>query len=420
VNLRTFTLILTVIAASADVRYFQYERPILDTPPKQLQTCVALDAAAFAHAAPMLSDLRLYHDGKETPYAIWFTAPAGQSARNIEPLNLGEREESVVFDAAMPEGRYADIDLNIGAQNFIATVDVSGSQAQTGGGETKLGSYTIFDFSDQKLGRSTVLHLPESDFRFLHFRIGGSVKPQQVAGLTIEAVPENKPQYATVAESAQVTQKNNSSVLEFTIPANVPVARIEFLPGEEPANFSRDVTITAEPAANKSVASEAELPETATTFTGSLLRVHEAHNGHRVDEEHLAIDTTGYTFQKAANWTITIDNGSDSPIALKSVRIEMRERTLCFEAAPGTGYTLYYGDPALSAPRYDYASLFTPEQEAKRAALGPEQSNPQYRSRPDERPFTEKHPALLWMALALVILLLGAIALRSARQLGSK
>ncbi len=111
-----------------------------------------------------------------------------------------------------------------------------------------------------------------------------------------------------------------------------------------------------------------------------------------------------------------IDNGDDTPLALQSVRLEMLERTLCFDATPGANYTVYYGDPALAAPRYDYATLFTPEVNAARAALGPEKDNPDYRPRPDERPFTEKHPGLLWAALVLVVVLLGGIALRSAKQ----
>lgn len=36
--------------------------------------------------------------------------------------------------------------------------------------------------------------------------------------------------------------------------------------------------------------------------------------------------------------------------------------------------------------------------------------------RPNTRPFTEKHPAFLWIALIAVIALLGGIALRSAKH----
>jgi hypothetical protein len=47
--------------------------------------------------------------------------------------------------------------------------------------------------------------------------------------------------------------------------------------------------------------------------------------------------------------------------------------------------------------------------------FGPEEPNPAHQARPDGRPFTERHPALLWIALILVIAMLGGIALRSAK-----
>lgn len=94
------------------------------------------------------------------------------------------------------------------------------------------------------------------------------------------------------------------------------------------------------------------------------------------------------------------------PLMPESVRLEMLERTLCFEAAEKARYTLFYGDPALAAPHYDYATLFTAKTDATQTVAGPEQRNPEYQSRPDERPFTEKHPALLWAALIVVIALL--------------
>jgi len=69
----------------------------------------------------------------------------------------------------------------------------------------------------------------------------------------------------------------------------------------------------------------------------------------------------------------------------------------------------------LEAPRYDYAMLFALQANASRVAAGPEQLNRAYQPRPDSRPFTEKHPALLWMALVAVIALLGFVAVRSAK-----
>ena len=123
-------------------------------------------------------------------------------------------------------------------------------------------------------------------------------------------------------------------------------------------------------------------------------------------------------FSQPTKWTVSIENGDDTPLRLQSVRLQMLERNLCFEAEAGGSYALYYGDPALEAPRYDYATLFTLQANAAQITAGPEELNHAYQPRPDARPFTEKHPALLWVALAVVIALLGAIALRSAKTAG--
>ena len=408
-------LLLTFVASSPEIRYFRYERPIERSPQPAGQVCLPLDGEIFAHSSPQLADLRLYHDGIETPYVIRTATPAEGTERSIAPLNLGARGGQTVFDAELPDTHYSDLQLDVTAQNFIATVTVTGSRAKDGSAETKLGAYTIFDLTRQKLGRSTVLHLPESDFPYLHFRIAGPLSPENVKGISVERLPASQPVYRTIAESAQVKQKGHSSILEFTVPAHVPVERIVFAPSASPALFSRDVSISIAAIPAKPATEGVEPPQPVVA-SGNLLRVHSDQSGHRIDEERLAIDAPLVDFDTPAKWTVTIDNGDDAPLTLASVRLQMLERTLCFEAAANTSYTLYYGDAALAAPRYDYATLFVAQANASPATAGTGQPNPAYQSRPDERPFTEKHPVLLWVALIAVIALLGIIALRSAKR----
>jgi hypothetical protein len=408
-------LLLALVAASPETRYFRYERPIQTMPDRSGQTCLALDAGIFAHALPQLADLRLYHDGAETPYTIRVATPAEGAEKSIALLNAGVQGGQTVFDAELPDTHYSDLQLDVTAHDFIATVTVSGSRTKAGSAKTNLGAYTIFDLTRQKLGRSTVLHVPESDFPYLHFRVAGPLSPENITGLSVERLPASQPRFETVAESSQVTQKDHWSILEFTVPAHVPIERIAFAPGAVPALFSRDVNVSVAAVVPPQETDGAEPPQPVTS-SGSLLRVHGAQNGHRIDEERLAIEAPAVNFDTPAKWTVAIENGDDAPLTLESVRLQMLQRSLCFEAAPNTRYMLFYGDPALAAPRYDYAKLFTLQADASTATAGPEQPNPIYEPRPDVRPFTEKHPALLWMVLIAVIALLGGIALRSARR----
>jgi hypothetical protein len=408
-------LLLAFIAATPEMRYFRYERPIQNLPQQSGQACFTVDASIFAHAAPQLADLRVNSNGAETPYAIHMDVPSEAAEKSIALLNLGLHGGQTVFDAAMPDGSYSDLQMTVAAQNFIATVAISGSQAQGANRETKLGSYTIFDLTRQRLGRSTILHLPTSDFRYLHFRIAGPLTPQSVTGLSITRQPASQPKYQVVAETAQFTLKGHASIMEFTVPAHVPVDRIAFTPSAEPALFSRDVHVsvtTIKPGTPPDTV-ETEYPVQAF---GNLLRVHSVQNGHRIDEERLALDAPWVDNSLPTKWIVTLENRDDVPLKLERVRLEMRERKLCFQAAANASYTLFYGDAALSAPVYDYATLFAVQADASAATAGPEQANAAYEPRPDERPFTERHPALLWAALVAVIALLGGIALRSVKR----
>lgn len=400
--------------AKPEIRYFRYVRTVEKIPSTAQQACFAIDPAIFAHAAPRLADLRLYQGKVETPYALRLVAPVADAEQQIEPVNLGRRGGETVFDMAMPAGSYRDIQLAIAGKNFIATVEVSGSQAQTSALQTRIGSYTIFDLSREKLGRSTVLHLPTSDFRFLHFRIMGAVAPENLNGVSVLRVAESEPRYSTVATSTEILQKGRESVAQFTVPALTPVDRVVFIPGPSPVNFSREVEIRVKPVA-PSQAGDSDEPQSPAESFGSLLRVHRVEDGHPINEERLNVKAPTNESATATDWTVTIENGDDTPIQLTSIRLEMVERDLCFHAA-ASDYSLYYGDSALAPPQYDYATLFTRQPDAARASTGPEMPNPVYEQRPDARPFTEKHPGLLWAVLVLVIALLAGVALRSAKR----
>jgi Protein of unknown function (DUF3999) len=418
-KIATVLLLFAVAVPAPEIRHFRFLRPI-DPLGKDGQACVAIDPGVFAHAAPQLTDLRLYKGTTETPYELQIANPPVVPEQQIAPVNLGRdglgRDGgATVFDAAMPPGNHSDVELSVNPHDFIAAVTVSGSQQQGPGARTQLGKFTIFDLSRQRLGRSTVLHLPPWDFRFLHFRIDGPIAPQDVGGIAVSQARSAEPKYEVVAESARVTRNGHASVIEFDVPAHTPVDRIVFVPGPQPANFSRDVTVSFRPVKSPSPGSEDSTETSRQISAGNLVRIHRVENGSRIDEERLSLDAPMAAPDEPTKWTVSVENGDDPPVEWRTARLEMVQRNVCFEAAAGAAYTLYYGDPALAAPQYDYARLFTPQPGAAGSQFGPESTNPGFQPRPDERPFTERHPALLWIALGAVVLLLGGIALRSAK-----
>jgi hypothetical protein len=104
---------------------------------------------------------------------------------------------------------------------------------------------------------------------------------------------------------------------------------------------------------------------------------------------------------------------------LAAVELQMRQRKVCFEAEPGAAYVLRYGGvEPVRAPVYDYTRLFQASATPVAVMLGPEGPNPDFREEVHTKPYTERHPEVLWVALLLVIAVLGTVALHNARRVG--
>ena len=95
-------------------------------------------------------------------------------------------------------------------------------------------------------------------------------------------------------------------------------------------------------------------------------------------------------------------------------RLQQFERRIYFEADSAPLW-LYYGDERLGTPEYDYAKLFQKDAHVEPVALNNEEANSTYTGRPDERPWSERHPAVLWTTIIAAVLILGGIAVRSLK-----
>jgi uncharacterized protein DUF3999 len=144
----------------------------------------------------------------------------------------------------------------------------------------------------------------------------------------------------------------------------------------------------------------------------AISRVRVDRGGQSVTSEDLDIDLYAHS---ASQITVTIENGDDPPLPIQSVRPLSVERRLYFDPRGKSSLQLYYGDPKLDAPSYDYAKFFQQSADAAVAQLGPAQANPQYAGRPDDRPWSERHTFVLWAAMVLAVVVLGALAIRGLK-----
>jgi hypothetical protein len=405
------------------------------------QACALLDAQIFPHAAPSLTDVRIFpaQDASagaavhEVPYAITLSEAVSEETEPARVLNLGVIGAQIVFDLEMPARAYTGVTLELdpAVHDFIATATVTGADALGGRGRaTALGSFTLFDLASQRLSRDTTIPLQESTFKVLHVALsvapapGSAVArfvPAMVLGASVPPSREAQSLYIPVAETATIATKRRESVAAFVVPARVPVERVSFVlaPGFT-GNFSREVKVSAVTDADQS--DDDERAPLAEVVTGNIMRVHASEAGREIRSEELAVDAIlGANLQRAAKVEVAIENGDDQPLPIAAVRLEMRQRKICFEApvAGGASLALFYGDSRLAAPVYDYARLFAASRVALVAELGSETLNANYQAPAAEvRPFAERHPELLWIALIVAICALGVVALKAARNVG--
>jgi len=119
------------------------------------------------------------------------------------------------------------------------------------------------------------------------------------------------------------------------------------------------------------------------------------------------------TFQevRASRLKLVVTDYGNPPLNIRSVKYGAPARQVVFARGekPEGGVRLYYGDPKAEAPHYDFARNLPPQLDPPpvRAKLGAEERNPDFVPHP--LPFTERWPWAIYVVLASVSVVLGAV-----------
>lgn len=268
---------------------------------------------------------------------------------------------------------------------------------------TELPAATLYDFSREALGSNFVLKLPASSFRYLHVRLTPGISPQQVQSAAVYNLQETKAIWTSVGSCSAPSQKQRSTVIICESPPRVPVDRVRFQTDPKQVNFRRAITISDAAGGYESA--------------GEITRVRLNRAGATVVSEEMDVPVSG---QGSGHLVISVDNGDNPPLAIVAVQPLSVERRVYFDPQGKSLLKLYYGDSKLVPPVYDYAKFFHEEPAAGKAELGPGAHNEAYRGRPDDRPWSERHNAVLWAAMILAVVVLAALAIRGLRAEGNQ
>ena len=393
------TLAAFALFAGGSISYFPYQRAVQLS--NSGQHYIVVDEAIWKHARCDLGDLRLYAGQTETPYAL--IVERGNQQRNrtqlpvLQQSIVAGKTQFLVDMSALTE--YDHVNIELATRNFVAHARVEGNDDLHGKRWASLDDSILYDLSKENLGANSMLRLPRATYKYLRVSIDGPVKPQEVLGAVSEMAEEYAELWRDVNSVPKQEQHGKDTVLTFEIAENVPTERVVFTVDSTQPNFQRRIEIQNE--------------KGGWIGSGEINRIHMARGGQKIasDDQDVAFSSNGQKIIK-----VVVHNGDDAPLKLTGAHLQQLERRVYFDASAQGQLTLFYGDEKLEQPVYDYAKLFLREKAVVAAQLGPEVANAAYTGRPDDRPWSERHPVVLWIAIIVAVVTLGGVALRSMRR----
>lgn len=402
-----FALIVALAAAltvGPSIPYFTNVRDVRVSQADR-QNYFVVDEEIWARARPDLADLRIYDGESQVQYAL-SEQRGGTSSHEAAAriLNLGSVGGHTEFDLDMGEiAEYDRIRLQLDAKDFLVTAALAGSNQLGAKPVTQLPPATLYDFSREELGSNPVLKLPSSSFRYLHVKLSPGILPAQVKGASVYNLQETKATWTHVGSCGAPSQVARTTVIACSFPARVPVDRVRFRIDPRQVNFRRAVSLS-------------EASDRHYRTGGEITRVKMNRGGTTVVSEELDVPIGGQT---SGRLKVTVDNGDNPPLSILGVELLSVERRVYFDPQGKSQLKLYYGDDKLEAPVYDYARFFKPDPAAAQAELGPGAHNAAYSGRPDGRPWSERHKAVLWVSMIMAVIVLAALAIRGLKAMSS-
>ena len=365
-----------------------------------------------------MSDVRIFDPtGKaEIPYVVTLssTSDGSDPAHVASVTPAGAHVLKVDLD--MPHRSYSQVNLSLNARDFVATAHITGLRTLTDPSPVFLGDVKLFDLTTQHLGSNTSIPIAESTFPYLRLHLtfepapGNAallVTPSTVSGAQVPAARQAQTLFTGIAQSFLIAQRGVQTVVTFKVPAHVPVERVSFdLDPAEVSSFNRSVTVSASTTPNAPV----------ETLAGQISQVHLTIGNQQIDQRSLSFPAVlGSNTQSPATVEVAIQNGQQSPLKLRTVRLEMRQRQICF-APTAANATLAYGSDSVQPATYDFARTFDASTSARRATLLHEHTNTFF-VMPAKAPSRfQRGPAFLALTLLVVLSLLAIIGYRALHR----
>jgi hypothetical protein len=395
-------LLLSLLAAALvargefNPRQWHWRQPVRVTPGVELSSVSA--TAEMYRGSSRLADVRIVRDGIEVPYLVR-TLDGKREEREIRSEISNQSASSEGVQATLDTGgnaRHNRVRLAVNRTNFKQTVRIETSSdgrhwdtARTDG--------LIFDASDgDNHTEALTVDYPASTQRFVRVTILGWKNPSDLASIRLTCYEETAEVRDVLAETVPVLHEDErTKAAVWTSDTGY-----EGLP--------RDSVAIGEPASREGAGAGLfyRRAEVETSPDGKVW----AYAGQGEFSRTATGESLAIAFPE--HWDrylrLRIHNGDKPPLLLKRLALRAYRREFVFAANSPGRYWIYYGNPAAKQPSYDFAHVIPAAAKPEEASVGAQEQNPVYiPPEPPLKPWTDRHPAMLYTILSAAILGLG-------------
>lgn len=414
---RILSLMLALVALGASAlstdlpsawRSWRYSRSI-ESGRADALNYVILDREVFSHSENQLADLRIIDDlSQELPFEVRpQITPPPQAVKLAATLRENSfvpgKFTQVVLDLGERTSFHNSVRVQTPESDFINWVEVAASDDAHQWRIVNVRA-PISRFRKENLEGNQLVRYSENNARYVRVRIEETAHIFQVTGIEVFSSPavktESPPEPGAFLATLLPPDPNGAaSQTQWTVDlgaAAIPIARFNFETTQP--EFYRAVRLL----------NSTDQKEWQPVGGGEIHRF--AVNGKT--EESLGVQC--YEMWGPRYWRVEVINANDAPLSEVRLSLTMPSRFVLFHPVRDRSYRLIYGNFRAAAPQYDLARTLHIQADEVMAhpGLGAEEATSNYA---DPRPFTERHPNLLWIALGVAVVLLGYAALRALR-----
>ena len=355
-----------------------------------------------SHAQADWGDLRVIDDtGREVPYVLHARFGGRRierrEARVLEPSFVPHKYAQIIVDAGSGGAIHNAVRLHVdAAEDLLTWVEIAVSnEASEWRVVRERGPF--FKVKQDGEREQTEVSYPDTPARYLRARVLEDPARYKLTGAEI-GFETSRPGERIVANLPLAPVRGDPRRSIWQSPAGAAPHSLSEIRFQTPQQgFARAVTVDWSDDGKHWMQAGA----------GEIFRTTESGN----TRETLAI---AFPERRATEWRVSVFNGNDAALSDLVPAAFATPRRVIFRQEPGRRYSLIYGHPRASAPQYDIARLI--DEPARDSAadvrLGVTTTNETY---DDPTPWSEQHPIVMWAALAVVVIVLGGLAVRALK-----